>query len=73
VYQEWLNDKINFDIVIIVGKFQPESWSYDLEGCAWCSGGEWEGGRGAFDSRSLKPHPDPDRAWAEYCAWRLTQ
>jgi hypothetical protein len=30
---------------------------------------DWFGGVGV----ELKPHPNADEVWADYCAWRLTQ
>jgi hypothetical protein len=46
--------------------------------CGWPreEGGDirirWERGRGLYTSGAVKLHPDPDRIWADYCAWRLT-
>ena len=33
---------------------------------------EWTMGLGAGDADQCTLHPDPDKIWAEYCAWRMT-
>lgn len=40
----------------------------------WCDSGEWEVANNAgIYSCEVQPHPDADKVWASYVAWRLTQ
>jgi hypothetical protein len=74
IFQEWLVDhKCNFDIVIASAHESEDSY-YDVIGIAWRKpNGEWHEGRGYFSNKDLRPHPDPEQAWADYCAWVLTK
>lgn len=82
VYQEWLRGQLNFEAVIIVGNHNNSIGSrYELIGVAWRKRAQddWAGpwkqrncGPGAFTINNLRPHPDGDAIWAEYCASQLS-
>jgi hypothetical protein len=69
VYQEVLGGKVNCEAVIIV---RPGSCSepWDNLAVAWrrLPDDDWIRGEGVFHNESLRPHPDGDTIWAEYCA-----
>lgn len=71
VYQEFLRgaEVPNFEAVIITGEDHPEMHNY-VRGSAWrqTPGSGWHFGEGVFRDRDLRPHPDADRVWTEYCA-----
>ena len=84
VYQEWLprrsqpGEYLNFEAVIVTA-YTPSKpkimGGTDVIACAWRVSPDrpWHVAQGFFNSKHLRPHPDPDRAWADYCAAELTR
>lgn len=77
-YQEFLRneDRPNFEAVIIGEDCKPmkNSVGYNVTALAWRdNGGAWINGPGFFDDVNLRPHPDADRVWAEWCAYQLSK
>lgn len=46
-----------------------EGYWYDHIDNSW----NFVGPRHLADRYKITPHPEPDKVWAEYCAWRMTQ
>jgi hypothetical protein len=81
VYQEWLRqlEHLNFEAVIVTAYLPQlrtgDPAALDVIGCAWreSADDEWTYARGFFSADRLRPHPDADRVWADYCAAVLTR
>lgn len=76
---------LNFEAVIVTAYWpyhrEKNHGKTEVIGAAWRKGSdsEWTIAQreqvpaGIFDVKCLRPHPDADRVWADYCAAMLTR